>query len=707
MLPFLWVYKHRFAFMIRLFLGCLFGCWLVQLAQAQPPIELRGQAPPTKIGQRVAYYIDPSRNKSLAEVQQENFTISNEEIINLGVNQAAVWLRVSFDRQSEGDYYLFLEHPLLDSVFYAVPGADGSYQGKWMGRNFPLQTENIVASWYFLPLASRPGSSEVYLRLTSTRYAFVEATVMDHDSRMSYLFGRFALDFTFFGILVFAILYNLFIYFSVRDVSYLHYVCYTFLIGLSIFSTKGYIIVLWPALAEAFNQYNSLIGLLYVPFVSLFSIYFLRSKEYSTFWHNYFKLAVGISLGQIGLITLGLAQYLVMFNIVFLFLNRVLHVTGAISIYLKGYKPAIYYIISWGIFTLFTAYSVLSYNEFFPLTYLTKHLTFSAIAIETIICSLALANRINALKRESLEAQLANIELVRQQNERLEQEVQKRTYELEDKKTQIEAQNQELQNQKGAIQQLNDNLEELVGQRTRELREALDNLTKQNQDLSQFSYIVSHNLRSPVARVMGLINIFENSQLSEAETQELMGHLRSTSRDLDTIMRDLNDILSIRTKLNTHNELVDLVEVAQDEKAFLRDEVGRAGAVIQVDFAEVGQLYSVKSYVRSILHNLLSNSLKYRSSKRKPVIQVTTCRAPGYTCLSVQDNGMGMDLSNLDQYKIFGLYQRMHEHTEGKGMGLFLVKTQIESLGGKIEVESEVEVGTTFRVYFPSKNGKD
>jgi sensor histidine kinase regulating citrate/malate metabolism len=66
-----------------------------------------------------------------------------------------------------------------------------------------------------------------------------------------------------------------------------------------------------------------------------------------------------------------------------------------------------------------------------------------------------------------------------------------------------------------------------------------------------------------------------------------------------------------------------------------------------------------------------------------------------------------MDLSNLDQYKIFGLYQRMHEHTEGKGMGLFLVKTQVESLGGKIEVESEVEVGTTFRVYFPSKNGKD
>jgi signal transduction histidine kinase len=693
--------------MIRLLLGLLFGWWLAQLAQAQPPIVLRGQAAPTKIGRHLAYYIDPSRSKSLAEVQQEKFTTSSDEIINLGVSQAAIWLKASFDRQTAGNYYLFVEHPLLDSMMYAAPGPDGSYQTQWLGRSFPLQPENVVASWYFLPLAPQLGTSTVYLRLTSTRYAFVEATVLDQGSKLSYLLKRFALDFAYFGILIFAILYNLFIFFSVRDVSYLHYVCYTFLIGLSVFSTKGYVVALWPALAEAFNQYNSLIGLLYVPFVSLFSIYFLRSKEYSTFWHTYFRLAVGISLGQIGLIALGLGQYLVIFNIVFLFLNRVLHVLAAITIYLKGYKPAIYYIISWGIFTLLTAYSVLSYNEFFPLTYLTKHLTFSAIAIETIICSLALANRINALKKESLAAQLANIELVRQQNERLEDEVQKRTHELEDKKTQIEAQNRELQHQKGAIERLNDNLEELVGQRTRELREALDNLTKQNQDLSQFSYIVSHNLRSPVARVMGLISIFESSQLSPAEVKELMGHLRRTSRDLDTIMRDLNDILSIRTKLNTHNELVDLAEVAQDEKAFLRDEVGRAGAVIQVDFAEVDKLYSVKSYVRSILHNLLSNSLKYRSSKRPPLIRVATSRCPGFTCLSVQDNGMGMDLSNLDQYKIFGLYQRMHEHTEGKGMGLFLVKTQVESLGGKIEVESEVEVGTTFRVYFPSKNGKD
>ena len=103
-------------------------------------------------------------------------------------------------------------------------------------------------------------------------------------------------------------------------------------------------------------------------------------------------------------------------------------------------------------------------------------------------------------------------------------------------------------------------------------------------------------------------------------------------------------------------------------------------------------------YARSIVYNLISNAVNYYSPKRQPLILVSCWLEGEYLVLSVADNRLGMDLS--DNSKIFAMFKRLHDHVEGTGVGLYIVKKIIENAGGKIEVESKVDQGSTFRVYF-------
>ncbi|SFE84725.1 tetratricopeptide repeat-containing sensor histidine kinase [Thermoflexibacter ruber] len=291
----------------------------------------------------------------------------------------------------------------------------------------------------------------------------------------------------------------------------------------------------------------------------------------------------------------------------------------------------------------------------------------------------------------------ANSLLLKQKEEMFKQKQQ-----IEKQNMSLQSLNEEISQQKEEIETLNNQLEQLVQDRTNQLKITVDNLSKQNQDLAQFSYIVSHNLRSPVARILGLINIFNENKYEDEFNKQIIAHLKQTTSELDTVIKDLTQIIAIRNSLDKTKEKINLYEVLHLTQEVLKDEIQKTNAEIIANFQIFDYIYSIKSYVQSIIYNLLSNAIKYRSEKRKPLIILKTALVGNFICLSVQDNGLGMDLSKTDTYKIFGLYQRLHDHVDGKGMGLFLVKTQVESLGGSIEVESQLDVGTTFKIYFPN-----
>jgi PAS domain S-box-containing protein len=229
--------------------------------------------------------------------------------------------------------------------------------------------------------------------------------------------------------------------------------------------------------------------------------------------------------------------------------------------------------------------------------------------------------------------------------------------------------------------------------------ELTDQLLKQNQNLQQFAYIVSHNLRAPIANILGLTTIYNKHKPDSPMNPRVIDNLFKSAKLLDSTIRDLNDILTIRSELNKVREEVWFSDVFNEVMDNLPDEMLGEEMYICPDFAKAPQVTAVRSYVHSIMHNLVTNALKYRSPSRNLQLRLKTFTIPNYICLSVSDNGLGIDLRK-EKGNVFGLYKRFHSHAEGRGLGLHLVKTQAELLGGKVEVDSQVNVGTTFNIYF-------
>ncbi len=232
----------------------------------------------------------------------------------------------------------------------------------------------------------------------------------------------------------------------------------------------------------------------------------------------------------------------------------------------------------------------------------------------------------------------------------------------------------------------------------RERDKITSELIQQNKDLEQFAYIISHNLRSPVANLIGLSSALQEMNGS-SESGELIEQISTSVGKLDEVIHDLNNILEIKKEINENKVVVDFSELLDDVKISLSKSIVNNDVKIYVDFTDVTKLLTVKSYLYSIFYNLISNSIKFRQQNIALEIQIKSFVEEGKSGLIFKDNGMGIDLQKRGE-QVFGLYKRFHNHVEGKGMGLFLVKTQVESLGGKISVSSEVNKGTEFRIEF-------
>ena len=227
----------------------------------------------------------------------------------------------------------------------------------------------------------------------------------------------------------------------------------------------------------------------------------------------------------------------------------------------------------------------------------------------------------------------------------------------------------------------------------------INELTKNIHDLRQFSYITSHNLRAPISNLIGIMSLIDMNSITDPDTAFLVEKFKESTYILNETVNDLLSILLIKNNVNVRKEAFDLRQVWQDVCTSVASQVNKAGAVIEADFREGNEVLFNKSYAESILLNLLTNSLKYRDPHRKLQISLQTSLEEDYVILRFADNGIGINLDHHRE-KIFGLYQRFHNNPDSKGLGLYIVHSQITALGGKIEVESEPGRGTCFKVYF-------
>lgn len=230
------------------------------------------------------------------------------------------------------------------------------------------------------------------------------------------------------------------------------------------------------------------------------------------------------------------------------------------------------------------------------------------------------------------------------------------------------------------------------------LEKMIAELTAQKQQLQEFNRIVSHNVRSPLANQVMLLDLLENSP-TEAEKAELLGNLRAVTTSLLELSDNLVRVIESNASLRVQREPVSVGEVLRRVLTLLDAEVKASGACVESDLAAWDRIHYVRIYLESILLNLLSNALKYAHPDRPLRIGVRTDWQDDRPTLTVQDNGRGIDLERYGE-KLFKLGQTFHRDVAGKGVGLFMIKTQVEALGGRIAVESHSGEGSTFTVQF-------
>lgn len=235
-----------------------------------------------------------------------------------------------------------------------------------------------------------------------------------------------------------------------------------------------------------------------------------------------------------------------------------------------------------------------------------------------------------------------------------------------------------------------------------ETLQALSNhLAERNSQLEEFNQIVSHNLRSPIGNIFTLTTML--CEKYGTDKDQLFQSLETSVEDLMTTLNDIVEVIKIRKNRNVDKQTILFKDAFNKVQNLLSAQIQEMNVDIRIDFNAAPEIFYSKVYLESILLNLLSNALKYSDPNKKPEISFVSFIEDKKIFLAVRDNGLGIDLKKYG-HQIFKMNKTFHREKEGQGIGLFMTKNQIESLGGEITVESSPGKGTSFLINFNKYN---
>lgn len=232
-------------------------------------------------------------------------------------------------------------------------------------------------------------------------------------------------------------------------------------------------------------------------------------------------------------------------------------------------------------------------------------------------------------------------------------------------------------------------------------KNALDIASEQNNRLKNFAHIVTHNLKQHTGNLESLLQFYDEAN-DEKEKEDIFNHLLTLSHSLTKTIKDLNNIVSVQANKNKKTEKIYLAEGVDNTVEMLDLIISKSKATINNNINRKLFIHFNPSYFESIIQNLISNSIKYKHPDRNPVVNIDCTYDKEKLELKVSDNGLGIDLEKYGD-DIFGLYKTFHHNHNAEGVGLYLIKNQIESYGGRILLDSEVGKGATFTIIAPNQ----
>jgi two-component system, NtrC family, sensor kinase len=696
---------------------------LAQSTFAGRTIVFRDTLENMEIGKSISILEDTNNSLTIQDVlRSTGFRENHERVPIFGLTNSAFWIRFTVKNETAGSQLLLmLEEPIMDEteLYYLLP--DGQYSVTRLGEFKPFSERKYKDPNYIFDLNLPSGETRTYyLKVHSSENVQVPLLLGTPQSVFESIKPRDVLSGIYFGIMLVMILYNLFIFFTVKDRSYLYYVIYIVIILLTQTSTQGYPFqYLWPyspwIARHSLFLFPSLVGIAGIEFLKSF----LHAREYFPKWvafARYLYILYGIS------ITLALCQvYALSYNLmeVTAMCVSLYMLFLAIKIYRKGYRPAKFFLIGWTIFLLGVCiyiikdFGVLPYNNF------TRYTMQIGSGIEVILLSFGLADRINALKKEKEESQARALEvlhenerIIREQNILLEAKVRERTEALEISNKDLSV---ALSNLKDTQMQLVD-AEKMasLGQLTAGIAHEINN---------PINFVISNvkPLRRDIEDILSLVDKYGDIKPDETLDSKLK-EIESYKEELDLsyLMEEINSLLkgidegASRTseivkglknfsrldesdlkKTNIHEGLDSTLTLLNNQ---LRDR-------IQV-VKEYGNLPQIECYpgkLNQVFMNILTNAIQAIQS-RKPApmegrITITTINEADLIKISIRDNGIGIPDEALN--KIFDPFFTTKNVGEGTGLGLSIAYSIIEKHRGKIRVNSQKGMGTEFIVILP------
>ncbi len=695
-------------------------------------LHIKPQQSFLNIGSYLQVYEDESNQLQLNDILsaefQSKFKQTDIEVPGFGIDDVAIWVKIELANTSPLviDNYLEVAFPTLDSVFFYYQSTDSlSWQELLVSDQIPFDQRIIKHKNAVFPLKIGAGQVvTVYLRIRNKGAIILPVSIIPETRFFaSDLLGELGSG-IFYGIMLVMLLYNLLLAYTARSITYIFYVGIIAGNLLTLSAINGHAFeYLWfdhPWWANHVIIFG--IGL-WILCGNLFAASFLNVGKIYRRYYIAFKLMQLLGLVvivaafvldyKIGLI---IANYGLIINCIFLF------ITG-VFFWIKGVRVASFFTFAWVLYLTGVLLYTLTNLGFLPVSMITSHVLEIGAVSEVLLLSVSLGFKYRLLETDKNAAQMNALDLMtqaqqmmQQQNEQLESKILERTTELRERELEVVNSNEELnsqneqlkaaqnliQEQNDKLQHYNDNLENTVAERTADLKYTNQELALNVQKLEQYAYMTAHNLRAPVARLLGLTYLLElDPHASKKEWLDIISKIKQEGDSLDVVVKDLNAILELRKVSDSDMVVVNLLQKMKRVKKLLEGSLTLSNAEIICNFETFDTLKSNSIFVESIFYNLISNAIKYKHAQRSPEIYVTASIEKGHHCISVSDNGMGIDIKKHAD-NLFGMYRRFHTHVEGKGLGLFLVKSQMEILGGSVTVESELDEGSTFHLIFPT-----
>lgn len=670
------------------------------------------------IGKGTFILEDKDRTLSLEDVIQRHraFKKTEYDVPNLGVSTSHFWIRFSVVNKSRDELIMLeLAYPLMDEVVLYEPLGDKRFAVHKTGDSYQFASRKYNHQNYIFDLRIPPNTTRTYyLRLKSGEQLLVPLSIISPQKLAESLIMSDTVSGIQFGILLVMILYNLFIYFTVKDKSYLYYVNYILFFGLMQATLQGYAFkYLWPSFPWFANQCVIITPSLGGFFAIEFLKHFLQTKTNVPRLHRilpFFVVLYGIAicLSLAGFNTLSYKVIDVNALLLSLFILNI-----AYQITLKRYRPAYFFLSAWAILllgvTIFTLrnFGILSFNNF------TNYIIQIGSALEVIFLSFALADRITILKKEKeasqfqvIEALEENKRLITHQNVVLEKKVAQRTSELENAYRDLqEAESQLVNSEKMAsLGQLTAGIAHEINNPINFVVSNISPLKRDLQDLQELlqkyeSIVEGDDLSSKLKE----INRFRKEIDIDFTKQEIEMLLRGIAEGASRTAEIVKSLKNFSRVDESDLKMANINEGVLSTVILLNQQL--EGLELEKNLGEIPEIECYPGKLNQVFMNIITNGIQILEShpieNRKGKISITTYKDGETIVIKIKDNGKGM--TEEVKSKIFDPFFTTKDVGKGTGLGLSISYGIIEKHKGTLVVNSAPNEGAEFVITLPIK----